>query len=114
LAFADALLGTRLAACAQVEGPLLSCYPWQGQRQHEEEWRVTLKFPIENAAAVEAWLLANHPYETPQWLAVDAAQIAPAYLVWLRTETTTPPQLAPATGTAPVPALPRKFFQKPA
>ncbi|MDR0535874.1 MAG: divalent-cation tolerance protein CutA [Puniceicoccales bacterium] len=71
------------ASCAQVDGPIASFYVWKGNLQRDTEWRVTLKFPVFRAAALETWLLANHPYETPQWIAVDAAQISPEYLRWM-------------------------------
>ncbi|HEV3069074.1 MAG TPA: divalent cation tolerance protein CutA, partial [Streptosporangiaceae bacterium] len=35
----------RLAACAQVSGPVASTYWWEGAVERAEEWLLTLKLP---------------------------------------------------------------------
>jgi len=72
-----------LAACAQVEGPVRSHYRWEGQARVDEEWRVTLKVAAEGEPALRTWVLARHPYGTPQWV-VLAADASAAYLGWVR------------------------------
>ncbi len=71
-----------LAACIQIDGPITSFYRWQGQTEQEEEFRLTVKFVAEKGPALEQWLLANHPYQIPQWLTVKASHVLPAYLSW--------------------------------
>jgi periplasmic divalent cation tolerance protein len=80
---AAGLVAARLAACAQVDGPVTSHYIWQGKQEHTTEWRVWVKFPAPRAKEIEAWLKAHHPYSTPQWLAVAAAAVAGPYRVWV-------------------------------
>ena len=42
-ALAKAAVTVRLAACAQVVGPVRSAYWWEGAVEEAEEWVVTLK-----------------------------------------------------------------------
>jgi len=74
----------KLAACAQVEGPIRSFYRWEGNLETAEEYRVTFKFISEKGAELENWLRANHPYEVPQWLAVQAQSVLAEYWQWAR------------------------------
>lgn len=72
-----------LAACAQVDGPIRSHFTWEGQLQSEDEWRVTLKHAASQADNLQAWILARHPHAVAQWVAVEAAAVAPAYRAWV-------------------------------
>jgi periplasmic divalent cation tolerance protein len=80
---AAGLVAARLAACAQVDGPVTSHYIWQGKQERAKEWRVWVKFTASRAKDIEAWLKAHHPYSTPQWLAVEAAVVAESYREWV-------------------------------
>jgi len=64
----DLLIKKNLAKCAQIDGPIESHFIWEGGKQVEMEWRVTLKFSYENKDTLEKELLANHPYDAPQWV----------------------------------------------
>ena len=44
------LVDLRLAACAQVSGPITSTYRWQGQIENAEEWLCTAKTTREQCA----------------------------------------------------------------
>lgn len=74
----------RLAACAQIEGPIRSFYLWDGNLENVEEYRITFKFDSETSKQLENWLKENHPYETPQWVAVAAKEVSAEYLRWAR------------------------------
>ncbi len=80
---AAGLIAARLAACAQVDGPITSHYLWKGKQERTKEWRIWVKFPAKNAKKIEAWLKTNHPYSTPQWLAVEVAAVAEPYRRWV-------------------------------
>lgn len=73
----------RLAACAQVEGPLRAHYIWEGRVHAEEEYRVTFKLAATQEAALRTWIHGRHPYAVPQWLATPATQVSPAYQAWV-------------------------------
>jgi len=80
---AAGLVAARLAACVQVDGPVASHYIWKSKPERTREWRIWVKFSAKQAKAVETWLKKNHPYSTPQWLAVEAATVAEPYRKWI-------------------------------
>ena len=72
----------RLAVCAQVEGPMDSYYRWEGKVTEGREWRITFKCVPERLEALETRILTDHPYETPEWIAVRAGHVGEKYLNW--------------------------------
>ncbi len=91
LRLARELVEQRLAACVQVDGPLVSIYHWEGRLQESEEHRLVIKFLPEAAVAVEAWVLNHHPYQNPEWLVIEADTVAEKYLSWARANCTSAP-----------------------
>lgn len=82
-ACAARLVAERLAACVQVDGPLLSTYRWQSAVESSEEWRCTCKTTGGRRDACVAAIVAWHPYETPQVTVVAVAATA-AYVAWVQ------------------------------
>ena len=84
---ADGLLEKRLAACVQILA-IQSAYRWKDAVQREPEQLLLIKTRAARYPAVEAFLRANHAYETPEivWLPIAAG--SPDYLRWLAAETT--------------------------
>lgn len=74
----------RLAACVQIEGPIRSCYWWEGRIERGEEFRLTFKCPAETLPRLETLVLDRHPYDTPEWIVVNADAVAEKYLSWVR------------------------------
>ncbi len=95
--FADAsrlargAIEARLAACVQLDGPVTSYYPWEGRIESAQEYRLMFKLLPEQAAALEAWIGAHHPYDTPEWIVVEAAHVSGKYLSWARGASTPGP-----------------------
>ena len=83
---ADGLLENRLAACVQAL-PIHSAYRWKGAIQREPEILLLIKTKAALYPEVEAYLRANHPYETPEihWLPIAAGFAG--YLAWIDAET---------------------------
>lgn len=77
------LVDRRLVACAQVAGPVLSVYRWQGKTERTEEATLSLKTRADRYAEVEAALLELHHYETPEIVAVPIVAGHEAYLNWI-------------------------------
>ena len=77
------LVGERLAACAQVAGPIASTYRWQGSVTRAEEWQCQLKTTAAKLAAIQARIRALHPYEVPEIIALPLTAVDPAYLRWV-------------------------------
>jgi periplasmic divalent cation tolerance protein len=84
---ANGIMESKLAACVQIDGPVRSVYPWKGRIESAEEYRLWIKYPAKNEAELQRLVHRVHPYEVPQWVAVDSAAVSDAYLEWIRNET---------------------------
>ncbi len=71
-----------LAACVQVEGPIVSHYRWLGRVERAEEYRLCYKLPAARLDALQEWVLRNHPYDTPEWIVARAERVSEKYLSW--------------------------------
>ncbi len=74
----------RIAACAQVDGPITSFFIWEDELKKTEEYRITFKFVSDRSEKISAWIRENHPYTTPEWLTSVCEDISPDYLLWAR------------------------------
>jgi periplasmic divalent cation tolerance protein len=83
---AEILVAERLAACAQVLGPVSSTYRWEGRLEHSEEWYCTLKTTEQRLPALQKRVRELHPYQTPELIVVPISGGDAHYLDWLRTE----------------------------
>lgn len=83
---ATALLEQRLAACVQIVGPITSHYWWQGAIEQATEYQCLIKSRQDLFAAVEAAIVAVHPYQTPEILAMPVVAGGAGYLAWLAAE----------------------------
>lgn len=83
LACAERLVRERLAACAQVDGPITSVYRWEGAVETADEYRCTCKTSRARAAACMAAIRATHAYQTPELIVSDVFA-SPAYTAWVR------------------------------
>ena len=72
----------KLAACAQISGPILSIYRWKETIEESEEYRITFKLLASNEKALQSLILQNHPYQTPQWVLADLTGVSEAYRSW--------------------------------
>lgn len=77
----------RLAACGQVVGPVTSTYRWEGRVTTDEEWLALLKTSAARVDELIAWLVAEHPYDEPEVLALPVAAGSAGYLAWVVEET---------------------------
>ncbi|HJM57574.1 MAG: divalent-cation tolerance protein CutA [Planctomycetes bacterium] len=84
-----ALVGERLAACAQVLPGLTSHYSWEGQLERSEEVLVILKAPEERLADLEQRVRQLHPYDVPQIVALPASHVEEHYARWVEKVTGT-------------------------
>ena len=80
-----------LAACAQVDGPIVSHFRWEGRLERAEEFRLCFKFVDTQLAPLTAHVSAHHPYETPEWVVVRAEHVGEKYLSWAEANSSTPP-----------------------
>jgi periplasmic divalent cation tolerance protein len=81
---AEIVVGEQLAACVNVVGPIRSIYRWEGAICRDEEFLLIIKTIQERYPDLERRLLATHPYQTPEVIALPIVAGADAYLSWLR------------------------------
>jgi len=84
---ARALVEERLAACGNVLPGLRSIYRWEGEVREEGEALLLLKTTRARFAALRDRILALHPYEVPEVLALPVEAGAERYLGWVGAET---------------------------
>jgi len=80
---AEKLVENKLAACAQVSGPITSIYEWKGKVENEEEWYCVIKTRKDLFREVEESIKALHSYEVPEIIALPILEGSPAYLAWI-------------------------------
>jgi periplasmic divalent cation tolerance protein len=83
---AEAAVGERLAACAQVQGPIQSTFHWQGAIDHATEWYCHCKTTRAAYPALERLIKSLHPYEVPEIIATAVEGGSEAYLQWMTQE----------------------------
>lgn len=81
-------LEKRLVACANLLPAVESHYWWQGKLDSAEEVLCIFKSTRERQDALEQFILENHPYDTPEIIAIPIVAGTERYLSWLRAETT--------------------------
>ena len=83
---AATLVRERLAACAQVFGPAVSTYWWQGTIEEATEWECVVKTREALYDRVEARIRSLHSYEVPAIVAIPVVRGSARYLEWISTE----------------------------
>lgn len=84
---ADTLVCKRLAASAQVSGPIASLYWWKGKMTSAQEWIVTAKTRRALYKEVEQVIKHLHPYEEPGIIAIPIIAGSASYFSWISQET---------------------------
>ncbi|PSW20176.1 divalent-cation tolerance protein CutA [Photobacterium sanctipauli] len=79
------LVEKRLAACVQVQS-IESYYHWQGKVNCDQEKLAIIKTKASLYAKVEADIIANHDYETPQVVQLPITAGFHDYLEWISAE----------------------------
>jgi len=81
---ADALVGESLAACVNRIPGVHSTYRWKGQVTTDVEELLLIKTTVERFEALKERVVALHPYELPELIAVPVERGHVAYLDWVR------------------------------
>ncbi len=84
---ARALVEERLAACGNVVPGLRSIYRWEGKVQDDAEALLVLKTTRARFDALRDRVLALHPYEVPEVIALPVEAGSARYLAWIDAET---------------------------
>jgi periplasmic divalent cation tolerance protein len=77
----------RLAACANLLGPLRSFYHYQGAYEESTEQLLIMKTQVGCVDALISELTSAHPYECPAIEVLPVEKMTPAGLAWILSET---------------------------
>jgi periplasmic divalent cation tolerance protein len=80
---AGSALTKRLIACANLIPKLESHYWWKGKIETGLEVLMILKTRSSKLATLEKLILAEHPYDTAEFIALPISQGSQRYLDWI-------------------------------
>lgn len=83
---ARALVERGLAACVNSLPGILSTYRWEGEIQEDEEVLLIVKTTHERWPAIQGFVQAEHPYDTPECVALEPAAVESKYAAWVAAE----------------------------
>jgi periplasmic divalent cation tolerance protein len=80
---ARAAVAARLIACANLIPKIESHYRWHGKIERGQEVLMVMKTTRARLGALETFILAQHPYTTPEFIVLPVTGGAKRYLDWL-------------------------------
>ena len=80
---ARAALAAGLIACSNLIPRIESHYWWQGRIEHGAEVLLMMKTTGARLAGLEELIVAQHPYDTPEFLVLSVSRGNKRYLDWL-------------------------------
>ncbi|RFU37980.1 divalent-cation tolerance protein CutA [Actinomadura logoneensis] len=86
-ALAKSAVTERLAACAQLVGPVASTYWWEGEIEAAEEWMVVFKTTVDRFDELASLITDEHSYDTPEIIATPVVAGSMDYLAWVAEQT---------------------------
>jgi len=81
--FTRSIVNDRLAACGNIVPSIRSIYRWEGAVEDDNEALVILHTRQSLVPAIIERANRDHPYDTPQVLAVPVTDANPAYRDWV-------------------------------
>jgi periplasmic divalent cation tolerance protein len=82
-ALAEKIVEAKLAACVQILPQMTSVYVWEGKLQKEGEHLLLIKTLSEKWDELRDFITANHSYDVPEIVAIDAEKVSEPYQTWL-------------------------------
>lgn len=107
LNLARTVVSERLAACANLLGPITSVYWWNGSVNEGDEVALVLKTRADLVEKLTERLKALHSYECPCVVALPITGGNPAFLEWIGAETQgsqDTDELCPSVSSTPISA----------
>ena len=75
-------LEQRLVACANLVPKVESHYWWRGKLERSNEVLLLLKTTAGRVGALERLIVAQHPYDTPEFVVLPVRAVNQRYLNW--------------------------------
>ena len=85
-AIANVVLGERLAACANVVGPVSSSFLWKGVIENAAEYLLVIKTKRDRFSALTSTVQSVHSYEVPEIIGLPIVVGEKTYLSWIDAE----------------------------
>ncbi len=85
------LVQRRLAACVNVIPGLVSIYEWEGSLEEDSEALLIIKTTGESVDSLTSVLMARHPYDVPEVIAIPISKGSSKYLDWVLSSTSPSP-----------------------
>jgi len=81
---ARAVVEAKLVACVNLLPGVESHYHWAGKLECGQEVLLLMKTTVARIAELERRVIAEHPYDTPEFVVTGIAGGNERYLAWLR------------------------------
>lgn len=81
---AKLIVAEKLAACVQILPGITSVYFWEGEVHTDPEHLLLIKTLEEKFVPLSEFIRANHSYDVPEIVAIDAEKVSGDYLTWMR------------------------------
>jgi len=78
------LVEERLAACVNIIPGVTSVYRWEGEIRADSEALAVIKTTEDCVQAARLRVAELHPYDVPEFVALEVVEGSPAYLQWVR------------------------------
>ena len=82
------LIDRSLAACVQIDGPIVSHYRWAGKLESTREFRLMIKSSNDCLPQLRDTLAKIHPYDEPEIVRLPITDATPGYRDWVIDQTT--------------------------
>ena len=81
------VIGRRLAACVNIVPSVESVFRWNGKIEHSRESLLVIKTTAQSIERLRRALIALHPYDVPEVIALPVVAGHLPYLAWVRSST---------------------------
>ena len=82
-ALATKIVESKLAGCVHILPQMTSVYVWEGKLKKEGEHLMLIKTLAEKFDELASFITANHSYDVPEIVAIDAEKVSKPYLAWM-------------------------------